>query len=240
MNERKTVDLNADVGEGQANDAALFAIVTSANIACGWHAGDEATMRKTVRAAVRCGVAIGAHPSYPDREHFGRMPLERSPRDVYADVMTQLRALAAIVSEEGGALRHVKAHGALYNAASRERALADAIADAVRDFDASLSVVGLAGGSLIEAARAAGLQAIAEGFADRRYLHNGMLVPRDRPGAFVTDATEALEQTLELIENNAQTICVHGDNPRALVFAKALRAGLTARGIRIAAPHMTL
>lgn len=231
-----TVDLNADVGEGCENDAALFEIVTSANIACGWHAGDETTMRSTVRAALARGVAIGAHPSYPDRENFGRTPMNRAPEDVYADVIAQLRALHAVVVEEGGTMRHVKAHGALYNAASRDRALAEAIVAAVREFDETLAVVGFAGGALVEAARHAGMRAISEGFADRRYDRGGMLVPRTSAGAFVENAGEALEQTLRLIGQKVQTICLHGDDPHALEFAKTLRDGLTGRGISIVAP----
>ncbi len=230
-----TVDLNADVGEGCANDAALFEIVTSANIACGWHAGDEETMRRTVRAAMTHGIAIGAHPSYPDRERFGRAPMNRATEDVYADVAAQLRSLHAVVAKEGGALRHVKAHGALYNAASADRIIADAIVAAVRDFDPALAVVGLAGGALIDAATRAGMRAVPEGFADRRYDGAGMLVPRTAPGAFVENADEALEQTLALIGQKVQSICLHGDDPHALEFAKTLRDGLKNYGISIAA-----
>lgn len=232
----RSVDLNVDVGEGCGNDAALFELVTSANIACGWHAGDEETMRETVWLAMQRGVALGAHPSYPDREYFGRVSMARSPDEVYIDVSAQLEALAKIVREEGGALHHVKAHGALYNTASRDPRLAEAIVRAVRDFDSSLAVVGLAGGALIEGAQAMGMRAVSEGFADRRYLPDGTLVPRDRPDAFIADATEALSQTLRLVDKDVQTICIHGDGPHALIFAQALREGLIASGIRIAAP----
>ena len=172
----RRIDLNADVGEGCGDDRALFGVVTSANIACGWHAGDEATMRETVRSALAAGVAIGAHPSYPDRENFGRTAMARTPQDVYADATAQIASLAAIAREQGAALRHVKPHGALYNDSARDVALAHAIAHAVRDSEPALALVGLAGSASIRAARDAGLRAIDEGFADRAY--NGR--PRTR------------------------------------------------------------
>lgn len=234
---RDRIDLNADVGEGCGSDAALFGIVTSANVACGWHAGDEETMRATVRAALQNGVAIGAHPSYPDREHFGRRAMDRSPDQVYSDVIAQLRALGKVVREEGARLSHVKAHGALYNEAARNRRVADAVARAVRDFDSSLAVVALAGSVAVDAAREAGLRAHAEIFADRRYMPDGTLVPRGEPGATIDDAQEAVAQTLALMQRGADTICLHGDGPRALEFARAIREALTAAGISICTPQ---
>ena len=233
MHKSRSLDLNADVGEGCGNDAALFELVTSANIACGWHAGDEGTMRETVRAALARDVSIGAHPSYPDRENFGRAPMERSPDDVYSDVLAQLQSLNPIVESEGGVLQHVKAHGALYNAASRDANLAGAIARAVHDFDPRLALVGLAGGATIDAARRFGLHPIAEVFADRRYTSDGQLVPRGTPGALIDDVDEAVDQTLRLLDRGAETICLHGDGVHALEFARAIRAALIENGIRI-------
>lgn len=233
----RAIDLNADVGEGCGNDAALFEIVTSANVACGWHAGDDATMRATVRAALQRGVAIGAHPSYPDRENFGRRPMNRAPDDVYRDVTTQLQALSVVAREEGAHLTHVKAHGALYNEAARNREIAGAVARAVRDFDPSLALVALAGSVAVDAGRDAGLRTLAEIFADRRYTPDGALVPRGTHGATIDDAGEAVAQTLALIERGADTVCLHGDGPHAVEFARAIRAALDAAGITICTPQ---
>ena len=235
MHSTRSLDLNADVGEGCGNDAALFELVTSANIACGWHAGDEPTMRETVRAALSRNVVIGAHPSYPDRENFGRAAMDRSPDDVYRDVISQLDSLKAVVASEGAELHHVKAHGALYNAASRDANLAGAIARAVYDFDPRLALVGLAGGATIDAARRIGLRPIAEIFADRRYTQDGQLVPRGTPGALIDDVDEAVEQTLTLMDRGAETVCLHGDGAHALEFARAIRTALIANGIQIGA-----
>ena len=233
----KRVDLNADLGEGCANDGALLSIVTSANIACGWHAGDEQTMRDTIRAAHRHGVAIGAHPSFPDRKNFGRTNMVRSPADIYSDVVAQVETLRAIAGEVGATLRHVKAHGALYNMASRDREMAEAIVRAVRDVDANLYVYGLAGSEVTAAARVAGLRAIEEIFADRRYTRGGDLVPRSLPGALIEDEDEAASQALSMIANGAgETVCVHGDTPQAVTLARTIRARLIAAGVDVAPP----
>ena len=233
----RRVDLNADLGEGCANDGALLAVVTSANIACGWHAGDERSMRRTIRAALRHGVAIGAHPSFPDREHFGRTNMARAPADIYADVVAQVRTLRAIAEEEGATLHHVKAHGALYNMASRDRDMADAIARAVRDVDASLFVYGLAGSALPAAVRALELRAVEEIFADRRYLPNGDLVSRAVPGAVIEDEDEAVSQALSMVAAGVgETVCVHGDTPQAVAFARAIRIRLLDAGIAVGSP----
>jgi 5-oxoprolinase (ATP-hydrolysing) subunit A len=231
------VDLNADLGEGCGSDAGLLELVTSANVACGWHAGDEPTMRETTRLALAAGVAIGAHPSYPDRENFGRKEMSRTPEDVYSDVAAQIRTLASIVEAQGGRLRHVKPHGALYNQAARDEALASAIARAVRDFDPSLALVGLAGSASIRTARELGLRAIEEGFADRAYTDSGELVARGRPGAMIDDAERSVRQVFDLIERGIETICVHGDAPEALAFARRIRASLRANGVAIQAPY---
>ena len=231
------IDLNADLGEGCGDDEGLLAIVTSANIACGEHAGDEQVMQTTVRGAIRHGVAIGAHPSFPDRENFGRVAMARSPDQIYDDVARQVRKLAAVAEAQGSRLHHVKAHGALYNVAARDRAVADAISRAVRDHDPDLAVVGLAGGAQIASAQSHGLRAIAEVFADRGYRPDGSLIPRGTPGALIDDVEKAVAQALHLAREGAgETICLHGDGPHALVFARAIRDALEDAGISVTAP----
>ena len=233
-----SIDLNADLGEGCGDDEALLGIVTSANIASGGHAGDTASMAATVRAAIAHGVAIGAHPSYPDRAGFGRVQIERTPDEIFDDVLEQTRALANIAEAQGARLHHVKAHGALYNVAARDRAVADAISRAVVAFDPQLAVVGLAGGAQLLSARAHGLRAIAEVFADRGYRSDGSLIPRGQPGALIDDVDTAVTQALELTRAGAgQTICIHGDGPHALAFACAIRLALEGAGIEIAASY---
>jgi 5-oxoprolinase (ATP-hydrolysing) subunit A len=240
------VDLNADLGEGAPDDAELLALVSSANIACGWHAGDARLMQATVTAALARGVAIGAHPSYPDRENFGRSEMQLKPAEVRADLIYQIGALDALVRAAGGRLHHVKPHGALYNQAARDAVLADAIAAAVLDVNPALAVYGLAGGELLKAAERAGLRAVAEVFADRGYRADGSLVPRSQPGAFVEDTTEAVARTLRMVREGvvqavtgetvplqAQTICLHGDGAHALAFARAIHAALKAGGVQL-------
>ena len=240
------IDLNADLGEGAGNDEALLALVSSANIACGWHAGDAKTMQQCVRWAMRNGVAIGAHPSFPDRENFGRSTMHLPPEEITANVLYQIGALAAIVKAEGGTLAHVKPHGQLYNQAVKEPELAEAIVDAVRRFDPSLKFFGLAGSGMIDAARRAGLTPVEEVFADRGYMPDGSLVPRSQPGALIEDEEASLAQTLALVRDhqvravdgstvsvNAQTVCLHGDGAHALAFARRIRDRLTAEGIAI-------
>ncbi|MFT7724691.1 MAG: 5-oxoprolinase subunit PxpA [Roseateles sp.] len=242
------LDLNADLGEGAPDDAALLALVSSANIACGWHAGDAPLMRATVDAALARGVAIGAHPSHPDREHFGRREMQLPPEDVRAGVICQVGALAALVRAQGGRLHHVKPHGALYNQAARDPALADAVAAAVKAVDPALAVYGLAGGELLRAAERAGLRAVAEVFADRGYRADGSLVPRGQPGALLDDVDAAVARTLRMVREGvvqavggetvplrAQTVCLHGDGPHALALARALHAALAAAGVRLRA-----
>jgi 5-oxoprolinase (ATP-hydrolysing) subunit A len=233
-----SIDLNADLGEGCGDDEALLRIVTSANIASGGHAGDTQTMQATVRAAIAHGVAIGAHPSYPDRAGFGRVQIERTPDEIFDDVLEQTRALANVADAQGARLHHVKAHGALYNVAARDRAVADAISRAVVAFDPQLAVVGLAGGAQLLSARAHGLRAIAEVFADRGYRDDGSLIPRGQPGALIDDVDVAVAQALALTRAGAgQTICIHGDGPHALVFARAIRQALETAGIAVAASY---
>lgn len=236
------LDLNADVGESTGavtvgDDAAVIPLVTSVNVACGGHAGDDAVMRRTLRLARAHGVAAGAHPSYPDREGFGRRELGLQPGAIHDEVVAQVRRLAQLAGEEGVPLRHVKPHGALYNRAAREPAVADAVARAVAAVDPSLMLVGLAGSALVEAARAHGLRPLREGFCDRRYGADGFLVPRSVPGACLDDPAAAAEQALALATGGSvDTLCVHGDGPAAVPILRAVRARLDAAGIPLRAP----
>jgi UPF0271 protein len=242
------IDLNADVGEGCADDTALLALVTSANVACGFHAGDTASMARTVSAAAKAGVAVGAHPSFPDREGFGRRPMQRSPAEVEADVINQVRALHAICRAQGVQLAHVKPHGALYNQAAVDAELAAAIARAVHAVDPRLALVGLASSrSLREAAAAFGLRYAAEAFADRAYAADGTLIPRSRAGAVIESAAAAAAQAVRiatrgevaaadgaLVRLEADTLCLHGDTPGAVDLARAVRAALLGAGVAVA------
>lgn len=242
------IDLNADVGEGCNSDAELLTLVSSANIACGFHAGDALMMLACVRESLKNGVAVGAHPSFPDRDNFGRTAMQLPPETVYAQTLYQVGALAAIVKAEGGLLRHVKPHGMLYNQAATDSVLADAIARAVLAVNPALILVGLAGSELIRAGERLGLPTRQEVFADRGYQASGQLVPRSQPGALIANEEQALAQTLEMIQRgrvrsiegqwtsvNAQTVCLHGDGEHALAFARRLRAAFAAQGIIVQA-----
>lgn len=242
------IDLNADLGEGCDNDEALLKLVSSVNIACGWHAGDANTMRQCVRWAIANGVAIGAHPSFPDRENFGRREMQLTPDEIVSGMLYQIGALDAIVRAEGGALAHVKPHGALYNQAVKDPVVADALCDAVRRFDPRLKFVGLAGSGMIAAARRARLTPIEEVFADRGYNADGSLVDRKLPGALIDNEAQALAQTLSLVRDqqvtaidgsriamNAQSVCLHGDGAHALAFARLIRERLLQEGIGVRA-----
>lgn len=242
------VDLNADLGEGCANDEALLQLVSSANIACGFHAGDAQTMLQSVRWALKYGVAIGAHPSFPDRENFGRTAMQLPPETVFAQVVYQLGALAAIALAEGGKMVHVKPHGMLYNQAATDAVLADAIARAVHRVDPTLTLVGLAGSELIRAGERLGLKTRQEVFADRRYQSNGNLVPRSEADALIDSDERALQQTLMMVQQQvvvsrdavrvpvqADTVCLHGDGEHALAFARRLREAFRQQGIDVIA-----
>jgi UPF0271 protein len=223
------IDLNADVGEECGQDAALMRCITSANVACGFHAGGAATMQKTVLLAREHGVGVGAHPSFSDREHFGRREMQLPPEEIRDLVIRQIEALAGVASREGIRLKHVKPHGALYNIAARDRRVADAIAQAIFSSDPSLVLFGLPNSELVAAGRAAGLQTAGEGFADRAYRADGTLVPRTEPGAVVHDPEEVLARVVGLASRpDIATICVHGDTPGAAELASKIRTTLEA------------
>jgi UPF0271 protein len=225
------IDLNSDLGEGCPSDAELMPLITSANIACGFHAGDAGTAHATLAAAARHGVQVGAHPGFPDREHFGRRELERSAEQIFQDCVYQIGALQGLARVVGVPVRYVKPHGALYNMACREDAIARPIVEAAAVF--GLPVMALPG-SRLQALCSGRLPFIAEGFADRRYRPDGSLVPRGQPDAFVEDPAEAVRQVAWLLrDKGVRTICVHGDNPRALAFVRELRDALTRQGITL-------
>lgn len=224
------IDLNCDLGEGAGHDAELLTLITTANVACGFHAGDPQTAMQTIREATRLGIRVGAHPSYPDREHFGRREMHRTETEIRDDCVYQIGALAGLAHSVGVALSHVKPHGALYNQACRDAKVAESIIAAARPFE--LPIMAMPGTVLGELVPKR--SRIAEGFADRRYGTNGLLVPRTEPNAMIDDASEAAEQALRLVrELHVQTLCVHGDNPRAIEFVKALREALTSQGFTI-------
>jgi UPF0271 protein len=245
----RTIDLNCDLGEGAGHDAEIMPWITSANIACGGHAGDEKTMRATVKLALRHGVAVGAHPGYPDRENFGRLERTISPSAAAAMIAGQIQALQKIAAEQGASLRHVKLHGALYNQAARDPGLATAIASAVQTIDPKLIFFGLAGSELLIAGRAQGLAVASEVFADRTYRSSGSLTPRSQPDALIADESASIAQVLqmaregtvrattgEFISVTADTVCLHGDGPNPVAFARRLRADLATAGIEVQAP----
>jgi UPF0271 protein len=249
------IDLNCDMGESfgawqMGQDAKVMPCITSTNIACGFHAGDPDVMRETVALALRHDVAIGAHVGLPDLAGFGRREMRVSAREAHAFTLYQAGALAGFVRAAGATMTHVKPHGALYNMAARDAILADAIATAVRELDARLVLVGLAGSELPRAGRRAGLAVAHEAFADRAYRNDGSLAARGEPGAMIEDAADAAAQGVALctsgrvratdgsiVEVDADTLCVHGDRPDAAAFARGLRAALDAAGVRIAPLH---
>jgi UPF0271 protein len=225
------LDLNADLGEGFDDDP-LLEVVTSANVACGFHAGDAATMRRVAVRAAQLGVAVGAHVSYRDREGFGRRTLDVAPERLAADVAEQLEALAAWCEEAGTRVRYVKPHGALYNTAAADRAVADAIVAGLGGHGA-LPVLGLPGSALLAAAAEAGLPPVPEGFPDRGYTPEGTLVPRDQPGALVEDPDDVAAHAVALAGTGIASLCVHGDSPGAVEAARRTRAALTAAGFEL-------
>ena len=240
------IDFNCDLGEGCGDDAAIMPWITSANIACGAHAGDDATIRETLRLCRQHCVVAGAHPGYDDRAHFGRRDIELSPHEIAALIRSQLERIAAIAREEGVALRHVKPHGALYNRSARDPLVAAAIAATVRVFDPTLVLVGLSDSASTAAGDAAGLRVAHEVFAERGYGNDARLLPRGTPGAVLDTLDVALAQARmlalhaqvrsgegRLLPLRADTLCLHGDRDDAAVFARALREGLAVDGVDI-------
>ncbi len=247
------IDFNCDMGESfgaytMGNDLAILDYVNSANIACGFHAGDPPTIHKTVQAAIAKGVAVGAHPGLPDLQGFGRRNMAVSAAEAYDMVVYQIGAVAAFAQASGGRLAHVKAHGALYTMAAKDPRLAEAIAKAVRDFDSKLILFALSGSAMIDAAEAIGLRAAAEVFADRTYQDDGTLTPRSQPHAMIEDEDASIAQVKRMVTEGvvrsasgkdvrvrADTLCIHGDQPHALAFAKRIRAELTRVGVEVKA-----
>ena len=249
----KRIDLNCDMGESygawkMGDDAAVMPCITSANVACGFHGGDPATIRKTVRLAVDNGVAIGAHPSLPDIQGFGRRVMKISPQEMYDLVVYQAGTVEAFARAAGAKLHHVKCHGALYNMAATDEALSDAMARAAKDLG-SIMVYALSNSTMMRVVKKHNLPAIGEVFADRGYSDDGTLAPRDKPGGMIEDAQKSVKQALAMVEEgyvtslsgkrvpvSADTLCLHGDQPGAVAFAKEIRKAFTDRGISLAAP----
>ena len=249
----RSVDLNSDVGEHSERelDASLMSSITSANIACGCHAGDSVSMRETVRHAIDHGVAIGAHPGFADPEAFGRRSIDLSPEEVERLVLDQVKELAEIAIVEGGQLAHVKPHGALYHMASERRAIADAVVRAVMAVDDQLVLFGMSGSVLLLAGEAVGLRVVSEVFADRQYRSAVALVPRENREALVVDGRRVVDRVVKMVlagtvtcvdgvlaKVQVQTICVHGDTPGSVELASAVKVGLEAHGIVVAAPSV--
>lgn len=247
-----SIDLNCDMGESFGafiigQDEALMEFVSSVNIACGFHGGDPFVMKKTVRAAAERGLAIGAHPGYPDLQGFGRREMKFSPEEIYDLVLYQIGALKVFAEAEGARLHHVKAHGALYNAAAKDNGMATAIAQAVYDIDKSLRFVGLSGSELLNAGTKTGLTTVSEVFADRTYQDDGSLTPRSSPRAMIESPEDAAQQVLRMVKENVvkttsgkeiqiipQSVCVHGDAKHALDFVKTIVRELKANHVTIA------
>jgi len=236
------IDLNCDLGEAVGNDEAIMPYITSANIACGFHAGDADVMRAAVRLAKPFGVNVGAHPGWNDRQNFGRHEMDVSAQEAEAIVLYQIQTLAGIAKAEHVALTHVKPHGALYNQAAKDRGLADAIARAVRSFSVDLILVGLAGSRLCEAGLALGIKVAGEGFPDRAYNPDGTLMSRSQPGAVIESPEVIANNALKLIRDgilfgerivDVDTLCLHGDHPHAAENAKLLRKTLIKNGIEV-------
>lgn len=244
-----TIDLNADLGEGAGQDAEILPLVSSVNISCGAHAGDHLDIVSALEQAAQREVAVGAHPSYPDREFLGRRSVAMPPARLRATILAQLESLAERAIHSGTRLQHVKPHGALYNDAASDMDLAQQLCEIVAEFDRDIVIVGLAGGRLLEAAQHLGLPSRSEAFVDRRYQADGTLVNRSHPAALLTRQEQAVAQALSIIQSgqvttidgtsrdlNAQTLCIHGDTPGALLFARQLRAALDVAGIQVGAP----
>lgn len=246
------IDINCDLGEGSVisgSDEAVMPFITSANIACGFHAGDPLTMEKTIRSAVMHGVAVGAHPGYPDREGFGRRKMAMDRDELRAMILYQAAALKGMAEAAGTRMTHVKPHGALYNSAATDFEMSLTIARAVKELDSSLVLVGLSGSQIIRAARETGIACASEVFADRNYNDDGTLVSRDLPGAVIHDTGIMIQRVIRMIKEKtvvtvtgriiaveADTVCIHGDNEAAPAFVRRLASALRAEGIELRPP----
>ncbi len=245
------IDLNSDIGESfgayrMGDDAAVMDAVTSANVACGFHAGDPLVMNKTIKNCAAKGVAVGAHPGYPDLVGFGRRNMKCTPEEEYADCLYQIGALSAFCRANGLTLQHVKPHGAMYNQAAKDPELAKAIARAVKDSGENVILMGLANSEFEKAAKEIGIPFAAEAFADRGYMPDGSLVPRSQPGAIIHDIDEAAKRVVRMVTEGKveavdgtvinfrpQSICMHGDTPEAVEMAKTVRRELEAAGVKV-------
>lgn len=240
------VDLNCDMGEGMGNDPLIMPFISSANIACGYHAGDTGTIRRTIDLCLQYKVAIGVHPSFYDRENFGRTRMLLEPAALYDLVSEQLVLFAAIARDAGAVIHHVKPHGALYNMAAADRSMAMIIANAVVDFDSTFLLYGLSGSCLVDAGKKMGLVTASEVFADRSYQQDGSLTPRNHTHSLIKTEEQAVKQVLqmvleqsvstangEIIPVKAETVCIHGDQEHAAAFAKAIHNALSANGVKI-------
>ena len=246
--EKKTIDINCDMGEGVGNDGAIMPYISSANIACGYHAGDENTMRQTVQLCKKYNVAVGAHPSYPDKANFGRTDMLLHPGEIYEMIVKQINNLEKIAEENDVPLHHVKPHGALYNMTARDKALAPFVALAILDTNPKYILYGLSGSYLIREGKNLGVKAANEVFADRTYKDDGSLTSRAKPGALIEDTDKAVAQVLQMVKEGtvtsitgkkipiiAETVCIHGDGEHAVEFAKAVHSALVAEGVEIRA-----
>lgn len=240
------IDLNCDMGEGIGTDAAIMPFISSANIACGYHAGDEATMKKTIQLALEHNVCIGAHPSFFDTENFGRKEMHLTSSEIYDLVLAQIKILDKIAKSLNTKIHHIKPHGALYNMSARDASIAKTIAKAVKYFDPGLILFGLSGSHSIQQAEEAGLKTASEVFADRSYREDGSLTPRSEPGALIENSDVVVKQTLQMIKEkkvtattgkiipiNAETICIHGDGKHAVRFAEQIHKAILKEGIKI-------
>jgi UPF0271 protein len=251
---RTTIDINCDMGESygawkMGEDAAVMPYITSANVACGFHGGDPGTIRSTVKLALEHGVAIGAHPSLPDLQGFGRRVMKISPQDMYDLVLYQAGAVEAFARAAGARLHHVKCHGALYNMAANDAGLAEAMARAVKDLGGGLILYALSNSLMMKTAKKLGIRVAGEVFADRGYADDGTLAPRGSPGAMIEDAALAAQRAVSMVEDGyvtalsgvrvpvaPDTLCLHGDQPGAVAFAKAIRTAFSEHGIAVASP----
>ena len=251
---RTTIDINCDMGESygawkMGEDAAVMPYITSANVACGFHGGDPGTIRTTVALALEHGVAIGAHPSLPDLQGFGRRVMKISPQDMYDLVLYQAGAVEAFARAAGARLHHVKCHGALYNMAANDAGLAEAMARAVKDLGGGVILYALSNSLMMKTAKKLGIRVAGEVFADRGYADDGTLAPRGSPGAMIEDAALAAQRAVSMVEDgyvtalsgvrvpvSPDTLCLHGDQPGAVAFAKAIRKAFSEHGIAVASP----